>query len=114
MVDENMDDAAWTDLVLNELPSVPTTARLESRILASFDAMAERRRRSWLARLADAVWPGAPAWQPAAALGLSLAIGIAVGVVYPLDAMADGGTQQAVATTALEEPPAFFDAAENS
>jgi hypothetical protein len=115
MVDGNMDDAAWTDRVLRELPSVPSTAALESRVLADFDATASRRQRSWLARFADAVWPGAPVWQPAAALGLSLAVGIAVGVVYPLeDMLADNAEPQTVATTALEEPPAFFDAGENS
>ncbi len=116
MVDGNMDDAAWTGRVLRELPSVPATAALERRILADFDATAARRGRGWLARLADAVWPGAPVWQPAAALGLSLAVGIAVGVIYPMeDALAGtGDQQQTVASTALEEPPAFFDAGENS
>jgi hypothetical protein len=35
--------------------------------------------------LADAVWPGAPLWQPVTAFGLALAIGIGLAALAPLD-----------------------------
>jgi len=112
-------DAAWLDHALKSLPTVPVPSALESRILASFDAVVERRShglRGTLYRLAaglrDAVWPGAAAWQPAAALALSLLVGIAAGIAVPLeDAMADGADQSA--SIALDTPPAF-DLGENS
>jgi hypothetical protein len=59
----------------------PASSALSSRILADFDAVSAKRWR--LSRLIDAVWPGAPAWKPAAALGLSLMIGLGVGALLP-------------------------------
>ncbi len=113
------DDAAWLDHALKGLPSVPVPAALETRILASFEVVTERRKRGLAGavdrlagRLRDAVWPGVPVWRPAAALALSLALGIAAGTVFPLeDMMADGGEQ--IASIALDAPPAF-DLGENS
>jgi hypothetical protein len=55
---------------------------LSARILADFDALSARRWR--VTRLVDAVWPGAPLWKPAAALGLSLMIGLGVGALLPV------------------------------
>jgi hypothetical protein len=60
----------------------PALAALSSHILADFDAALARR---WsVSRLVDAVWPGAPAWKPAFALGLSLMIGLGVGALLPV------------------------------
>lgn len=65
----------------------PAPAALSARILADFDAMSLKR---WnLSRLIDAIWPGAPAWKPAAALGLSLLIGLGVGALLPVYGSAD-------------------------
>jgi hypothetical protein len=38
-------------------------------------------------RLRDAVWPGAPAWQPASVFALSLLIGLAAGTLVPASAL---------------------------
>jgi hypothetical protein len=60
----------------------PASLALSARILADFDAALARR---WsVSRLVDAVWPGAPAWKPAFALGLSLVIGLGVGALLPV------------------------------
>ena len=56
-------------------------AALSARILADFEAVSAKR---WsLSRIVDAIWPGAPVWKPAAALGLSLMIGLGVGALLP-------------------------------
>lgn len=65
-------------------PAVPPA--LEQRILADFDRVQAR----WsaarlLRRVADAVWPDAPVWQPAGALALALLLGIGIAAVVPLD-----------------------------
>ena len=62
----------------------PAPAALSSRILADFDAVSARRAGWKFSRLIDAIWPGAPAWKPAAALGLSLMIGLGVGALLPV------------------------------
>jgi len=67
-----------------ELPVVSST--LKRRLMEDFDG-AQRR---WsLRRLvgiaADAVWPGAPLWQPACALGLAFAAGLGVALFAPFD-----------------------------
>ncbi len=65
-------------------------AAVEARILRDYDFVIARRQatlaarcRAVLARLADAVWPGAPLWKPACALAISLAVGLGVGAVLP-------------------------------
>lgn len=108
-------DALWVARMLQELPPVPVTPGLQARVLASFDAVTERRRtgvRGLLHRLGEMVWPGAPAWQPAAVLAASLAIGIVAGTFVPVEqALADGVEQPgAVALDALPN----FDLGENS
>jgi hypothetical protein len=89
---------------------VPATPALQARLLASFDSLGGGRRPRLggvLRRLGEAVWPGAPAWQPAAVLAASLAIGIAAGALLPLEeALADGADQSA-AGIALDSPPSF-------
>jgi len=67
----------------------PASAALASRILADFDVVSARRAKWGLSRLRDAIRPGAPAWKPAAALGLSLMIGLAVGALLPAYGSAD-------------------------
>jgi len=62
----------------------PAPAALSARILADFDAVSARRARWKFSRLIDAIWPGAPAWKPAAVLGLSLMIGLGVGALLPV------------------------------
>lgn len=71
-------------LGVGELPAVPDA--LARRLMGDFDR-AERR---WsLRKLADAiaetVWPGAPVWQPACALGIAFAAGLGVAVFAPLE-----------------------------
>jgi hypothetical protein len=108
-------DSAWAEAILQELPSVSVTPALQARLLASFDEVTARRHSGLgglLRRLGEAVWPGAPAWQPAAVLAASLAIGIAAGTFVPLEeALADGMDQPAA--VALDAPPTF-DLGENS
>jgi len=61
---------------------------LSHRLLAAYD-VAMARRLGRLARLADLLWPGMPAWAPGAALGLALLVGLAAGVMMPSPAMAE-------------------------
>lgn len=108
-------DALWLARMFKELPPVPVTPVLHSRVLASFDAVTERRRtgfRGFLRRLGETVWPGAPVWQPASVLAASLAVGITAGTFLPVEqALADGVEQPgAVALDALPN----FDLGENS
>jgi hypothetical protein len=75
----------------------PASAALSSRILADFHAVSARR---WsMARFVDVVWPGAPVWKPAFALGLSLMVGLGVGALLPVTT-APGET-----TVALDASP---------
>ncbi|HXC55929.1 MAG TPA: hypothetical protein VNU97_11590 [Rhizomicrobium sp.] len=83
---ESAEAAARLDRLLAAavVPAVP--ARLERRILADFDNFHAR----WtfakvLRRAADAVWPDAPAWQPACAFALALLIGTGVAALAPFD-----------------------------
>ena len=83
---ESAEDAARLDRLLAraEPPAVP--AALERRILADFDR--HHARWTWtkfIRRAAQAVWPDAPLWQPAAAFGLALLIGTGVAAFAPLD-----------------------------
>jgi len=113
MEDRNLpngaDDADWLERVFRDLPPTPVTPALQARVLASFDAVTVRRGsglRGMLRRLGEAVWPGAPAWQPAVVFAAALAIGIAAGSFVPLEeALADGTDQ--TATIRLDAPPSF-------
>lgn len=107
------EDDAWLDRALKLAPPAVAGAALGARILADFDAVAERRRLGpaglagrIFAEIGAALWPGAPAWQPAVALALSLALGIAAGTFVPVsEASAENGEQ--AAAVALDQPPAF-------
>ena len=109
------EDSVWLDGALKALPTVPVSTALQQNILASFDAVSARRNAGFggvMRRLTTAIWPGAPAWRPAAALAFSLMVGVMAGTLMPLeDAMADS-SEQAV-SVALDAPPAF-DLDENS
>jgi len=103
-------DGLWLSAVLQELPSVPATPALQARVLASFDAVSGKRRSGpggLLRHLGATIWPGAPAWQPAAVLGASLAIGIGAGLLLPLEEALADGVDQPVAGIALDAPPSF-------
>lgn len=79
-----VDDKGFADRLANDLPDVAPSAALQARILADFDRLP--RRMTWRALaegLANTLWPGAPLWQPAAALGLSLAVGLMAGAFVP-------------------------------
>ena len=89
----NGDDAAFTMRVLSTLPPVAPTDALQERVLADFDAVAAKRRRSprfaamrLVRKLSDAVWPGVPLWQPVSIFALSLLIGLAAGTQMPVSA----------------------------
>jgi hypothetical protein len=101
---ESAQDADRLDRLLNAVAAPAVPAALERRIMADFDrvqrhAEADRMAARWtfaraLRRLADAVWPGAPVWQPACAFALALLIGTGVAAFAPLDLpqQDDGGT----------------------
>ena len=98
---EAQSDAAFAARVLTGLPSVPVPAALEARILVDFDAIAAKRKSSLWALtmhpvqgLRDAVWPDAPAWQPASVFALSLLIGLAAGTLVPSSALTNAGFVQ--------------------
>ncbi len=91
----NGSDASFAARTLADLPSVAPSAALNARILADFDAVAAKRRRSpWFAamrllrKVGDAVWPGVPLWQPASVFALSLLVGLAAGTQVPVSTVA--------------------------
>ncbi|HVU19949.1 MAG TPA: hypothetical protein VHE09_04400 [Rhizomicrobium sp.] len=109
------ENEAWTTAILRNLPTVAVPAPLEQAILASFDGVTARRNSGLsgaLRRITAAVWPGAPAWRPVAAMAFSLVIGVLAGTFVPLEgAMADNNDQ--AVSVALDAPPTF-DLDENS
>lgn len=83
---EKLTDAEFADLVLKgaEISSAHALpVALTSRILADFDVVMAPRP-SWLKRLSNMVWPGAPLWQPSLILAASLACGLALGTLLPV------------------------------
>ena len=77
-------DAAKLDRALSAAGGVPASSVLEARVMADFDR-ASRGLRRFVALLADAVWPGAPLWQPACAFGLALVVGVVLAAIAPLE-----------------------------
>ncbi len=62
------------------------SSALERRLMDGFDRARQRRSLGeFYAAAADALWPGAPAWQPAFVLGMALAVGLCIAVFAPLD-----------------------------
>ncbi len=79
-----MDDQGL-DRLLAQVAPPPVPASLARRILADFDRIAARPSPARLLRRAvEAIWPGAPAWQPAGAFALALLIGLGVAAFAPL------------------------------
>ncbi len=100
---ENRNDAQFTQEIFRALPTTAVPAGLEARILADFDRVAVRRS-GWFGRLGAQLWPGAPAWQPASALALSLVIGLVAGGFMPSPQAASTNSDQMV-TAALDAAP---------
>lgn len=97
------EEARQLDVKLGAARAVQVPDALTNRLLADF-ARASRRwtARTFVTSLADAVWPGAPLWQPAVAFGLALAIGVGVAVLAPLDLRS---SDDAPGTFALDAVP---------
>ncbi len=101
--DDNIGDEL--DRLLAAAPAAPPVPpELARRILADFDSV--QRRWSFgrlVRRAADAVWPGAPVWQPACAFTLSLLIGLGVAAFAPFDISRQDDSGSKV--FALDGPP---------
>ena len=97
-------EAAPLDRVLSTARQGSMSSDLEARIMADYERSA-RRRSPWrlLVSAAETVWPGAPLWQPACALGLALAIGVGVAAFVPLDVRQVDDS--AASAFALDAPP---------
>ena len=98
------------DQALDSAPAIEIPDRLREQLMIGFDRFAERGR--LLRRLAihvsslrNTVWPGAPWWQPAFALSLSVLIGASLGLAIP-DTLPDFGDQQ---VTIVSDAPASVD-----
>jgi hypothetical protein len=97
-------DAARLDQALSAAREVPVSGALEAKVMADFERAARRwSPRRFAAALADAIWPGAPLWQPACAFGLALAIGVGVAVIASLDL--GQSDDNSTATFALDTVP---------
>ncbi len=110
---ESVEEAARLDRLLAQAVAPAVPAALERRILADFDRVRRHAdieplsaRWTWakaLRRIADAVWPDAPLWQPAVAFGLALMIGTGVAAFAPLDIPQQDDASATV--FALDAPP---------
>ena len=90
-------DRDFTARALARLGTLAPPPGLECRLLAAY---ALRMRRSALARLAELIWPGMPAWAPGAAFAAALFLGVGIGMAMPDPALAEAGFS-------LTEPPSF-------
>jgi hypothetical protein len=114
--EQNASDAAFASRALAVFADEKAGAGLEARILADFDRLVVPRplRAAKAMRvlhgLSEAVWPGAPVWQPASVLALSLIVGLAAGLLLPSSVLGGGTsdtTQLASQSVSLETPPSF-------
>ena len=78
-------EALALDRALANASKPVVSTALERRLLESFDRVHRRTLRSLAATFADALWPGAPIWQPVFVLALALAIGVCIALMAPLD-----------------------------
>lgn len=92
-----MDDRQFTTRALACLGEAVPPAGLNRRLLDTYEA----RTRRGFSRLAELVWPGAPAWAPGMALAAALLLGIGAGMALPSPAMAGR------MGFSLEEPPSL-------
>ena len=76
-----MEEAVQLDRLLDLSPSTAVTPGLQERVLAALPARASKA--SPLAGFLASLLPGRPAWVPAAALAISLALGLGAGVFAP-------------------------------
>ena len=102
MTTNHHDEDEALDRLLARATMPPVSPALERRVLADYDRIAAR----WtltrlLDRLADAVWPDAPVWQPACAMAAAIVIGLGVAAFAPLDAAAPQDENQTFADSSL-------------
>jgi hypothetical protein len=96
----DLNEALAVDRALDAAPGVVASATLSARIMESFDNIASRPSiRRLVNVVANLVWPGAPVWQPSAALAASLIVGLALGVLSPLGRDLQTGPQAVAMTT---------------
>ena len=105
-------DEARLDEALDSVSAVEIPDRLRAQLLAGFDRFTEqdqarvsRRVRRLVASLRELVWPGAPWWQPAFALSLSILVGLSAGLAIPAP-LSDAGDQQ---VASVSDTPASVD-----
>ncbi len=107
---DNRKDTEFAADLIGRLPTAAVSAALQARILADFDRVVAERAPGALGRLLgrwrDAVWPGAPVWQPASLLALSLAIGLMAGTLVPSSTFSTS-TASDQTLTAVETAPAL-------
>lgn len=85
-MDVNEIDDAELGRLLDTVPAPAASPALEQRILADYDRVRSRWSFAKAARrFGDAVWPGAPVWQPAGAFAVALLIGLGVAAFAPFD-----------------------------
>jgi len=102
---KDQDKEAVDRLLAQLVPPPPVPAALERRVLADFDRIASRWTLTRLMdRLAEALWPDAPLWQPACAFAAALVVGLGLAAFAPLDAPSpDEGTAFAYDTTLAQD-----------
>ncbi len=116
--DADLQDLAAAESILDarlaRAASVTVSAQLGQRLMADFEAFAERQRAKLRVRFARAmrmgkefVWPGAPWWKPAVALSLSVFVGLSAGmfVLAPLTEF-DAGDQ--VVASLIDAPQSAY------
>jgi hypothetical protein len=104
---DEISDRDFADRMARHLPHAATPPGFEAALLAAYDAWAQARPlgrwaawKAGLRRFADLIWPGVPAWAPAAAFAAALLVGAGLGTALPLAADDD-------AVFSLEQPAAF-------
>jgi hypothetical protein len=105
-------DEAALDEALDSVSAVAIPNRLREQLLAGFERFTEENRarvsqriRRLVASMHELVWPGAPWWQPASVLSLSILVGLSAGLAIP-DPLPDSVDQQA---TAISDVPSTVD-----
>lgn len=94
-----LEEAAEVDSWLADVVEVEPSMALRNRILDQ----APDARRTWSerwARMAQAIWPFGPSWQPATALAASVALGLTFGFALPQETVEEDLT--VVAELALD------------